>query len=721
MNASPSARATAPTSPGVCVYCGKPLETDAQSDVCSACRESSKRGPATEPLRTEEVDRLWEGRSLAHGKFTLVRCLGLGGMGQVWLAVDNSLTRPGGGPHYVALKALAPRLAEDRKARERLRDEVLRGLSLNHDNIVRIYSWHAEGTEPVFFAMEYVEGETLTSRMQKRPGQRIPWLELAAITKQLCDALSYAHNRQIIHRDLKPGNMLISTNGMVKLADFGLAHGLRRSVSAELHTSHGGTPGYMSPQQEQGKPVSVSDDIYALGAALYEALIGRLPVRNKDGQFPPLGDTLRQLAIYDVPQTVQKTIMDCVSPNASQRPSAVHEVARQLGLSTWSEPPPPDCAPRGRRLVFGGIVAGLAAVALFTFWHAISKSGTPVVPTNNPPYIPVVPRLTVQLTGPAQLAKLYPATFSVVAKVTDSDSSGCRVEMLSNGVPFAKRENYPFSVTASNWSPGRYQLTAVVEDKYGSATSDVVELTIDKPSLEPVAGKIWTNSLGMEFVPLPRARAWISRFETRCRDYSAFDPSHMTNRMRQASFVQTNPNEPVVLVCWRDATNFCRWLTESERKQEWLGAHHRYKLPQVDQWRQALALPDSQLGGSRPLYIWGTNWPPPPSAGNFAGAEWRKVKSFEGLTPLPGYEDRFVYTAPVGSFGTNAAGFCDMAGNVWELCEWENNGHMKIVELGGAWDTRAADDLYWSKQIELPETTCRDNLGFRCLLVEDSN
>ena len=159
------------------------------------------------------------------GRYTLIKILGRGGMGVVWLARDEELERE------VALKFLPDLMIQDRAVFEQLKRETKRSLELTHPHIVRIYDFiHDERSGCI--SMEFVDGETLASLRCNQPQQVFEPSELSAWTSQICDALEYAHNRaRIIHRDLKPANLMVNQRGELKVSDFGIARSLSDSVS----------------------------------------------------------------------------------------------------------------------------------------------------------------------------------------------------------------------------------------------------------------------------------------------------------------------------------------------------------------------------------------------------------------------------------------------------------------------------------------------------------
>lgn len=278
---------------------------------------------------------LREGR-IMFDRYRLERKLGGGGMSVVWLAHDGRLNRP------VALKFLSEALFRDVVARDDMKKETRHSLELTHPNIVRIYDF-LEDDEAAAIAMEYVEGCTLSQLRANRPQGRFEAEELHEWIAELCHALDYAHHEAgVVHRDLKPANILITSRGAVKIADFGLSRQLHDPATqavawGETH----GTLSYMSPQQLTGEIASESDDIYALGATLYELLTGKPPFIQGDiaAQIrtvtpPRMADRREELSTTGeaIPETWEDTIAACLAKHPSGRPSSAGEIACFLGI-----------------------------------------------------------------------------------------------------------------------------------------------------------------------------------------------------------------------------------------------------------------------------------------------------------------------------------------------------------------------------------------------------
>ncbi|MFY0523007.1 serine/threonine-protein kinase [Archangium gephyra] len=225
-------------------------------------------GTALEP-RTPEGEGTFVGGSVELPGYELVRVLGRGGMGEVWLARQKSLHR------MVAVKVLPPRLAKDPEFVTRFDKEATALAALNHPNIVQIIDRGVAG-EHYYFVMEYVEGRSLRDVMRELSPP-----EALRLALQVARAIECAHDKDIIHRDLKPENVLLDKRGHVKVADFGLA-GIRSPDSRLQLTATSvamGTLNYMAPEQRRdAKNVDGRADLFSFGVVLYEMLTGEIPV-----------------------------------------------------------------------------------------------------------------------------------------------------------------------------------------------------------------------------------------------------------------------------------------------------------------------------------------------------------------------------------------------------------------------------------------------------------
>src|SRR5579862_17841 len=280
------------------------------------------------------------------GHYEVLSLLGQGGMGEVYKARDTTLKRD------VALKVLPASFLRDSERMGRFQREAEVLASLDHPNVGPIYGI-VESADSRGLVLALIEGPTLADRIEAGP---IAIEEAVAIAKQIIEALEYAHERGVVHRDLKPANIKITTEGVVKVLDFGLAKVLAEEPPPSLptssptltmgHTSAGvilGTAAYMSPEQAVGRPVDRRSDIFSFGAVLYEMLAGK---RAFGGATTP--DVLEAVVKNDpdwsklpagTPAYLRRLLERTLVKDRKQRLQAIGEARIALENSRAEEPP----------------------------------------------------------------------------------------------------------------------------------------------------------------------------------------------------------------------------------------------------------------------------------------------------------------------------------------------------------------------------------------------
>jgi serine/threonine-protein kinase len=348
-----------------CPSCGARVDSSAAATQTVAAIESH--------LHTGALDGAqFAPGTLLNGRYRIVGLIGRGGMGEVYRADDLTLSQP------VALKFLPKRVAYRPEQLERFRGEVRLARQISHPNVCRVHDI-AEAAGQVFLSMEYIDGEDLASLL-RRIGH-LPQNKALDIARQLCAGLAAAHARKVLHRDLKPANVLIDSRGQAHLADFGLADfvGRRRGI-AEV----AGTPGYMAPEQLDGRDLTTRTDLYALGLVMYEMFTGRRAFSADSGSSdrfrrwtPPVSPSTH---VPDLDPAIDRIILRCLESDPARRPASAVAVAAALpggnalaAMIAAGETPSPETVaaagepgtltPTVAALCLGGVLAGLIALS----------------------------------------------------------------------------------------------------------------------------------------------------------------------------------------------------------------------------------------------------------------------------------------------------------------------------------------------------------------------
>jgi len=276
-------------------------------------------------------------------RYRVIEKIGSGGMADVFKAVDEVLGRT------VAVKVLHPRYASDPTFVARFRQEAQAAANLSHPNIVNMYDWGRDG-ETYYIVMEYVKGVDLKSLVSQQ-GPLDPH-KAAEYAAQVCSALAVAHGYDIIHRDIKPHNIVLASDGTVKVMDFGIARAGNTTMTQTGSVL--GTAQYISPEQAQGKQLSPASDLYSLGVTLYEMVTGRPPFdadtpvatalqQVNDEPVPP-----RQVRA-SIPPALEAVILRAMRKNPAERYDSATEMRDDLRRVANGEAPA------------GGVYAGAAS------------------------------------------------------------------------------------------------------------------------------------------------------------------------------------------------------------------------------------------------------------------------------------------------------------------------------------------------------------------------
>ena len=258
-------------------------------------------------------------------RYQIIKTLGEGGMANVYLAHDTYLDR------NVAVKVLRGDLANDEKFVRRFQREALSATSLSHPNIVEIYDV-GEDDGQYYIVMEYVDGKTLKQVLKQRGHLSVT--EVVDIMLQVTDGMAHAHDAYIIHRDIKPQNIMMLSNGMIKITDFGVAIALNSTQLTQTNSVMG-TVHYIPPEQANGKGSTIRSDIYSMGIMMYELLTGLLPYKGDNAveiALKHLREPLPSVRKFDssIPQSIENVIIKATAKNPKNRYKDAREMHDDL-------------------------------------------------------------------------------------------------------------------------------------------------------------------------------------------------------------------------------------------------------------------------------------------------------------------------------------------------------------------------------------------------------
>jgi serine/threonine-protein kinase len=349
-------------------------------------------------------------RNIVNDRYEIGKRIGRGGMAEIFQARDILLDRP------VALKVLFPEFATDPAFVERFRREAQAAANLNHPNIVGVYDW-GKVNNTYYIAMEYVNGRTLADIL-KQSGTLTP-MQVCDLISEVASALISAHHNGVIHRDIKPGNILVSTTGQVKVADFGIARALGAGVEQGLTQTGAvmGTATYFSPEQAQGVSTDQRSDIYSLGIVMYEMLCGVAPFTGENAvaiAYKQVHEHAMPLTqrLASIPTEVAAIVAKCMEKSPDDRYASAEQVRDELRrfvegmpvLAVTDKTVPEQAT---QVLLQTDINATTVISAQDSATELLPKtSGTATKPNNYPPYDDKSPQRTAVFVFGALIAAI---------------------------------------------------------------------------------------------------------------------------------------------------------------------------------------------------------------------------------------------------------------------------------------------------------------------------
>ena len=335
------------------------------------------------------------------GRYEVRSLIGRGGMAEVHLGFDTRLSR------VVAIKMLRRDLALDSIFQARFRREAQSAASLNHPNIVAVYDTGEEIIEDAtnrsiavpYIVMEYVEGHTVKDLISD--GTAVPINEAIEIVSGVLSALQYSHANHLVHRDIKPGNIMLTSDGKVKVMDFGIARALTDSQATMTQTNAVvGTAQYLSPEQARGETVDARSDLYSTGVVLFELLTGRPPFKGDSAvavayqhveQIPPTPSSI----LSDIPDSLDRVVLKALAKNRDDRYSSaaamlsdLQRVARGMDVGappadSWATEVLPAASTAGARTAATTPMAAVAPHADVPAGVAATSTSLPAVATHD--------------------------------------------------------------------------------------------------------------------------------------------------------------------------------------------------------------------------------------------------------------------------------------------------------------------------------------------------
>ncbi len=642
----------------------------------------------------------------AVGRYRILRELGRGGMGSVYVARDPHL------PREVALKLLRPDQSGDANLRSRFQREAQTIAGLEHFAVVPVYDY-GEVDGRLYLVMRLMRGGTLKERLRGGP---LPRDLQFSIVERIASALDRAHASSMVHRDLKPANILFDDDGKAYLSDFGIVKLYEGESNLTRTGGILGTPTYMAPEQGLGRPVDHRSDIYSLGVVLYEMVTGRVPfqadtavatvLKHVNEPLPPprsihpgVSDHVERVLLRALAKEPQERFVSAgeMAKTLLSPPSAVWAGATMLEQAPQVPPAAPAPSRRRPRSVYlAGAVGAVLLLSLLAggLW-ALSGQGqedrlrTPAA---------IISDSELAESATEEIAAAATATPTPTATVMLTPTPSATATTIPTAMPTATPTVALLAgSTLAAESDGKQMVYVPAGDfLMGSPAGDTVARVFEMPQRIVYLDAFWID----------RTETTTAQYQACVQAGSCLHPQQSSSREREHYF--GNPqfaDFPVIWVDWSDANAYCHWAGR--------------RLPTEAEWEKAARGTDGRT------FPWGDTLPSAATA-NICDIncpyEWRDIDQDDG------YWD----TAPVSAFAAGASpyGALNMGGNVWEWVSdfydpaYYSYAPQRNPQGPPAGETHVLRGGSWQNVWEFVRTATRDrettrpenlyNVGFRC-------